>query len=86
MFESEYTEQLGDRKASAIVRFCKERSDGFYYQEIEALCKMVEYAIRDLKAGVMEMTAAIQKLCETSSIPFKKVKASDELKYVPIMS
>ncbi|EAR84467.2 hypothetical protein TTHERM_00691650 (macronuclear) [Tetrahymena thermophila SB210] len=67
MFESEYTEQLGDRKASSIIRFCKERSDGFYYQEIEALCKMVEYAIADLKKGVVEMTAAIQKLCETST-------------------
>jgi hypothetical protein len=85
MFESKYTEMLGDRKASAIVRFCKERSDGFYYEEIESLCKMVEYAIRDLRAGVIEMTSALQKLCETSSVPFKKTKASDELRYVPIL-
>lgn len=59
MFESKYTEQLGDRKASAIIRFCKERADGFYYEEIEHLCKMVEYAIRDLKGGVLEMSTAI---------------------------
>lgn len=46
---------------------------------------MVDYAIKDLKNGVLEMTAAIQKLCETSSLPFKKTKASDELKFVPIL-
>lgn len=34
MFTSQYTEQLADRKAEIIVRFCRQRKDGFYYEEI----------------------------------------------------
>jgi hypothetical protein len=35
MFSSPYTEQLGDRKAQMIIRFCRQRKDGFLYEEIE---------------------------------------------------
>lgn len=55
MFESQYTEQLNDRKANAIIRFCRERKEGFYYEELESLCKMVNYAINDLRNGTVEM-------------------------------
>ncbi|KRX04785.1 Armadillo-type fold [Pseudocohnilembus persalinus] len=85
MFESQYTEQLNDRKANAIVRFCRERRDGFYYEELESLCKMLKYAINDLQQGIPEMAQSISKICEVASLPFKKTKASDELKYVPIL-
>jgi hypothetical protein len=85
MFESQYTEQLSDRKANAIVRFCRERKDGFFYEELEALCRMVNYAIADLKSGVYEMAGAIVKITEVASLPFKKNKASDELKFVPLL-
>ena len=61
------------------------RKDGLYYEELEYLCKMVNYAISDLKGGVQEMVGAIVKICEVASIPFKKTKASDELKYIPLL-
>lgn len=32
MFQSEYTEQLHDRKANAIMKFCSNRKDGFFYE------------------------------------------------------
>ncbi len=72
MFESQYTEELNDRKANIIVRFCRDRKDGFYYHELQSLCKMVRYALRDLKKGVIEMSTAIQKICQTGGQPFKK--------------
>lgn len=31
MFQSEYTESLHDRKAKAIIKFCEERTQGFFY-------------------------------------------------------
>lgn len=46
---------------------------------------MVNFAISDLRAGVQEMVGAIVKICEVASIPFKKTKASDELKYIPLL-
>ena len=85
MFESQYTEQLQDRKANAIVRFCKERKDGFYYEELQSLIKMVNYSIADLKAGVLEMANAIVKIQEVAGLPFKMNKTSDQLKYVPLL-
>lgn len=85
MFESQYTEQLSDRKANSVIKFCRERKDGFYYEELDCLCKMVNYLIRDLKNGVQEMATAIIKICEVASLPFKKTKASDELKFVPLL-
>jgi hypothetical protein len=32
MFQSEYTESLHDRKAKAIIKFCDERAQGFFYE------------------------------------------------------
>jgi hypothetical protein len=51
MFNSQYTEQLADRKADIIVRFCRTRKDGFYYEEINELLSIIELAIRDLVHG-----------------------------------
>lgn len=34
MFTSEYTENLFDRKANSIIKFCNERPHGFFYCEI----------------------------------------------------
>ena len=53
LFESEYTEQLYDRKATTILKFCKERKEGFYYDEIEDLTKIIQYAVRDLGEGIV---------------------------------
>ena len=53
LFESEYTEQLYDRKANTILKFCKERKEGFYYDEIEDLTKIIQYTVRDLGDGVV---------------------------------
>lgn len=57
---------------------------------------MVELAITDLvyhkqinnlsNIRINEMNVAIQKICETASLPFIKLRTSDELKYVPKLS
>jgi hypothetical protein len=86
IFESPYTEQLNDRKANAIIKFCKERRDGFYYEELTNLIKMVNYAVRDLiDVGVVEMNNALRAICECASAPFKKNRTSDELEFVPVL-
>ena len=48
MFRSEYTENLHDRKANSIIKFCNERSHGFFYEEIEGLTQIFDYAKKDL--------------------------------------
>lgn len=96
MFKSQYTDQLADRKADIIVRFCRGRKDGFYYEEINEVLELVDLAIKDLIVNkyhigitlfrIIEMTTAIQKICEVASMPFIRLKTSDELKYVPKLS
>ena len=86
IFESQYTEQLADRKANAIIKFCRERKDGFYYKELQNLIKMVNYSVQDLNTGVIEMNQALRYICESASYPFKKNRASDELEFVPLLS
>ena len=81
MFESAYTEQLNDRKAALIIDFCKERQEGFYYEELHDLIKMVKYSTECLDAGVKEMDKSLICVLECASLPFKKNKASDELNY-----
>lgn len=53
LLRSAYTEQLYDRKASEILKFCKARKEGFYYDEIPDLKEIVETTINDLKEGVV---------------------------------
>jgi hypothetical protein len=53
LFESSYTEQLYDRKANYILKFCRVRRDGFFFDEIGDLTKIVEYSIKDLLDGVV---------------------------------
>ena len=48
MFNSQYTDQLADRKADIIVRFCRGRKEGFYYEEINEVILIVDMAIKDL--------------------------------------
>ncbi len=86
IFESQYTEQLNDRKANSIIKFCRERKDGFFYQELSNLIKMVNYAVKDLNDGVQEMNQSLKHICECAAFPFKKIRASDELEYVPLLS
>ena len=54
IFESNYTDQLYDRKANFIVKLCKERKDGFNYYEIEDISKLVKYAVNDLNQGIVK--------------------------------
>ena len=84
IFQSKYT-NFADRKANAIVRFCRERETGFYYEEIANVIKMTQFAIRDLREGVIEMNQALINICQCASSPFKKQKCSDELKFVPLL-
>ena len=43
---------MHDRKANAIIKFCEERPQGFFYEEVEGLTKIFEYARSDLEKGV----------------------------------
>ena len=47
MFRSKYTEQLVDRKAETIVRFCRLRSNGFLLEEINELIEILRLAIEE---------------------------------------
>lgn len=85
MFESKFTEQLTDRKATCIIRFCQERPNGFKYSELKQLIKMVQYSIDDLFKGAQEMSQALQSICEVVCRPFQKERASDELDFVPLL-
>ena len=89
MFESEYTENLHDRKAKSIINFCKLRPNGFYYQEIEPLTKVFNYAKDDLFNGVYEMIPAIETILNVDTTDkfamFNKNAASDELRYLRIL-
>ena len=71
LFESEYTEQLYDRKATTILKFCKERKEGFCYDEIEDLTKIIQYVVRDLGDGIVTLTIATQ----TSNLCFNQPPA-----------
>ena len=53
LFESSYTEQLYDRKANYILKFCRARKDGFFYDEIGDLTRIIEFSIKDLLDGVV---------------------------------
>jgi hypothetical protein len=59
MFQSEYTESLHDRKANAIIKFCNDRAQGFFYEEIQGLTILFKYAQEDLFKGITEMIPAI---------------------------
>lgn len=86
IFESPYTDQLNDRKASSIIQFSKQRREGFYYEELPNLIKIMEYCVKDLiDENVEEMEQAIACICECATFNFKKNKASDELEYVPLI-
>ena len=83
IFKSQYTEQLNDRKANSIVFFCRENKTGFFYQELLNLIDIINFAVLDLKKGVKEMNNSLIAICECASYPFKKNKASNEIKFVP---
>ncbi|CAD8169691.1 unnamed protein product [Paramecium pentaurelia] len=83
MFHSPYTEQLTDRKSEAIVRFCRQRSGGFLLEEMQELIEILRLSIAENNEL---MQPAIQKICETASVPFIKLRTSDQLKFVPKLS
>ena len=74
MFHSQYTEQLIDRKSEAIVRFCRQRLEGFLLEEISELIEILRLSIAEMNPL---MQPAIQKICETASVPFIKLRTSD---------
>ncbi|CAM6001669.1 unnamed protein product [Sphagnum balticum] len=86
MFQSEYTEGLHDRKAAAMLRFCEERPQGFFYEEVAGLTQLVRLATEDLFKGVEEMAAALVKVlavdCADPGHMFNRNAGSDELRYV----
>lgn len=40
VFESEYSQEVYDRKASEVMKYITERSDGFFFYELADLTKM----------------------------------------------
>lgn len=86
MFQSQYTEALHDRKAQAIIKFCEERPQGFFYEEVEGLTTLFELAKNDLEKGVEEMIPALQALlavdCLDPTSMFNRNVGSDQLRYM----
>jgi hypothetical protein len=64
-----------------IIKFCDQRKEGLYYEELSDLIKMVEYCTQSLIDGVQEMEQSLIAILQCASLPFKKNKASDELNY-----
>lgn len=89
MFQSEYTEALHDRKAKAIIKFCEERPQGFFYEEVEGLTTLFELATKDLEKGVEEMIPALKAIlavdCIDSMSMFNRNAGSDELRYIRLV-
>ena len=87
MFESEYTKSLPERKANSIISYCRQRPNGFYYEEVGQLTAIMKYAEDDLlERGITEMIAAIQSILETNLQTknfFLRNRHSDEFKYAP---
>ncbi len=80
---------MHDRKAKAILKFCKDRENGFFYEEIQGITRLFELAKNDLFNGVEEMVPAIQKVLEVDTPDknnmFNKNSGSDELRYLKFM-
>lgn len=74
MFHSPYTKELTDRKADTIIRFCRQRTEGFLLEEINQLISILELSIAENDSL---MHPAIEKICETASKPFVKLRTSD---------
>jgi hypothetical protein len=85
VFQSPYTEQLNDRKADMIIKFCDQRRDGFFFEELPDLIKMIKYSLENFKDGVQEMENSILSILQIIALPLKKNKASDELKYAGLL-
>lgn len=68
-----------------IITFCQQRQDGFFYEELGDLIKMVEYSTESLNEGVLEMDQSLISILQCASLPFRKNKASDELKYASLL-
>jgi hypothetical protein len=45
LFESEYSQEVYDRKASEVMKYITERSDGFFFYELADLTKMTVIAV-----------------------------------------
>ena len=90
MFQSEYTEALYDRKANAIIKFCEDRPQGFFYEEIEGLTQLFDFARADLfEKEVLEMVPALKTMLmvisQDSNNMFNKNAGSDELRYLRLV-
>lgn len=81
MFQSEYTQELHDRKAKAIIKFCEERPQGFFYEEVDGLTTLFELATKDLEKGVEEMIPALKAIltvdCYDNTSMFNRNAGSD---------
>ena len=53
IFESSYTEQLYDRKASFIINLCENRSEGFFFDDLPDVIKIIKYVLDDYANGVV---------------------------------
>jgi len=59
------------------------RSDGFLLEELNELIEILSLAIAENNTL---MHPAVEKICETASKPFVKLRTSDQLKFVPKLS
>ena len=79
IFESDYSEEVYDRKARNVMKFFEERSDGFYYNELEGITKIAKYILLDFQKGfIKEMKGPLIALLEKAKMGFKKEKIFDD--------
>lgn len=79
LFESEYTEEVYDRKMRFVEKLCEERPEGFFYDELADLIKIANYTIRDYLSLNMEMRKALIELLETLKRGFNRRKSFDHI-------
>jgi hypothetical protein len=55
IFESDYSEEVYDRKARNVMKFFEERSDGFYYNELADITKIAVLKLPNPKFKPIEI-------------------------------
>lgn len=61
------------------MKFFDERTEGFYYHELENITKIAKYILLDFRKGfVKEMKLPMISLLEKAKLGFKKKKIFDD--------
>lgn len=79
IFQSNYSEEVYDRKAREVSKFMDERSTGFAYNELKELTQLATHMLYDISKGhVREMKAPFIQLLKISKKGFRKERIFDD--------